>query len=93
MPTNEYIEDGLFQHRRVNDPDLENRTRKDGPYLHTGVVSLSSERRLLGEEVGSDHCAFCRSPGRAACCNKCVVSCNLLTTGGSSFNCTVRDSG
>ena len=30
MPTNEHVEDGLFQHRRVNDPDLQNKTRKDG---------------------------------------------------------------
>jgi len=44
MPTNEYVEDGLFQHRRVNDPDLQNRTRKEGDRLHTRSVSLSSER-------------------------------------------------
>src|SRR4051812_39039128 len=44
MPTNEYVEDGIFQHRRVNDPQLANRTRKDGDVLHTRSVSLSSER-------------------------------------------------
>lgn len=44
MPTNEYVEDGLFQHRRVNDPGLANRTRKEGDALHTRSVSLSSER-------------------------------------------------
>ena len=44
MPTNEYVEDGLFQHRRVNDPQLANRTRKEGDALHTRSVSLSSER-------------------------------------------------
>ncbi len=44
MPTNEYVEDGLFQHRRVNDPALANRTRKDGDVLHTRSVSISSER-------------------------------------------------
>ena len=44
MPTNEYVEDGLFQHRRVNDPALENRTRKEGDRLHTRSVALSSER-------------------------------------------------
>jgi CRISPR-associated protein Cas1 len=44
MPTNEYVEDGIFQHRRVNDPALANRTRKDGEALHTWSVSLSSER-------------------------------------------------
>ncbi len=44
MPTNEYVEDGIFQHRRVNDPALESRTRKEGEALHTRSVSLSSER-------------------------------------------------
>jgi CRISPR-associated protein Cas1 len=46
MPTNEHVEDGLFQHRRVNDPELENKTRKDGDTSRTRSVSLSSE--LLG---------------------------------------------
>ncbi len=44
MPTNEFVEDGLFQHRRVNDPDLQNRTRKEGDRLQTRSVSISSER-------------------------------------------------
>lgn len=44
MPTNEFVEDGLFQHRRVNDPDLANRTRKAGDVLHTRSVAISSER-------------------------------------------------
>src|SRR3954462_15412542 len=44
MPTNEYVEDGLFQHRRVDDASLRNRTRKEGARLHTRSVSLSSER-------------------------------------------------
>ncbi len=44
MPTNEYVEDGLFRHRRVNDPKLENRTRKDGDILNTRSVRISSER-------------------------------------------------
>ena len=44
MPINEHVEDGLFQHRRVDDPDLQNRTRKDGDTLHTRSVQLSSER-------------------------------------------------
>jgi CRISP-associated protein Cas1 len=30
MPINEFVEDGLFQHRRVNDPGLASRTR-NGP--------------------------------------------------------------
>jgi len=58
MPTNEHVEDGLFQHRRVNDPELENRTRKDGDTQRTRSVSLSSDRLGLTakldlvEEVG-----------------------------------------
>ena len=44
MPTNEHVEDGLFEHRRVNDPELENITRKDGDTLKTRSVSLSSEK-------------------------------------------------
>ncbi|HEX3151342.1 MAG TPA: CRISPR-associated endonuclease Cas1 [Gemmataceae bacterium] len=44
MPTNEHVEDGLFQHRRVNDPELENKTRKDGDTKRTRSVSLSSDR-------------------------------------------------
>src|SRR5947208_212170 len=44
MQNNEHVEDGLFKHRRVNDPDLENRPRKEKDALHTRSVSLSSER-------------------------------------------------
>ncbi len=44
MPINEYVADGLFQHRRVNDPGLASRTRKEGEVLRTRSVSLSSER-------------------------------------------------
>jgi CRISPR-associated protein Cas1 len=44
MPTNEHVEDGLFQHRRVDDPDLQNRPRKEGDALHTRSVQLSSAR-------------------------------------------------
>jgi CRISPR-associated protein Cas1 len=44
MPTNEHVEDGLFQHRRVNDPELENKTRKEGDKQQTRSVSLSSDR-------------------------------------------------
>ena len=44
MPTNEHVEDGLFLHRRVDDPALAQRTRKDGDALHTRSVQLSSER-------------------------------------------------
>jgi CRISPR-associated protein Cas1 len=44
VPVNEHIEGGLFDHRRVNDPDLANRTRKDGDTRFTRSVTLSSER-------------------------------------------------
>jgi CRISPR-associated protein Cas1 len=44
MPINEHVEDGLFQHRRVDDPDLHHRTRKEGDALHTRCVQISSER-------------------------------------------------
>src|SRR6185437_15770928 len=44
MPTNEHVEDGLFQHRRVNSSELASRTRKEGDALHTRSVALSSER-------------------------------------------------
>ncbi|MFO0808620.1 MAG: CRISPR-associated endonuclease Cas1 [Gemmataceae bacterium] len=60
MPTNEHVEDGLFLHRRVTDPALEHRTRKDGDTFHTRSVRLSSDRLgLTGvldliEETGGD---------------------------------------
>jgi CRISPR-associated protein Cas1 len=44
MPTNEHVEDGLFQHRRVDDAGLQGRTRKEGGALHTRSVQISSER-------------------------------------------------
>jgi CRISPR-associated protein Cas1 len=44
LPINEHIEDGLFQHRRVDDPDLQHRPRKEGNVLHTRSVQVSSER-------------------------------------------------
>lgn len=44
MPTNAYVEDGIFQHRRVDDPQLHHRTRTEGDVLHTRSVHLSSER-------------------------------------------------
>src|SRR5438067_10969567 len=43
MPTNEHVEDGLFEHRRVNDETLANRPRKEGAAIHTRSVCLSSE--------------------------------------------------
>ena len=44
MPINEHVEDGIFQHRRVDDPALQHRSRKEGDVLHTRSVQISSER-------------------------------------------------
>lgn len=44
MPLNEHVEDGLFQHRRIDDPDLQHRPRKEGEALHTRSVQISSPR-------------------------------------------------
>lgn len=43
MPTNEHVEGGLFDHRRVDSPDLKNKTRKDGDTAHSRGIALSSE--------------------------------------------------
>src|SRR5581483_10940653 len=43
MPTNEHVEGGLFDHRRVDDPDLSGRTRKEGEAQRSRGVPLSSE--------------------------------------------------
>jgi CRISPR-associated protein Cas1 len=42
MPTNEHVEAGLHDHRRVDDPDLAHRTRSEGDVAKTRGVSLSS---------------------------------------------------
>src|SRR5205809_1445787 len=42
MPVNEHVEDGLFQHRRVDAPELQNRSRKEGAVLHTRSIQASS---------------------------------------------------
>lgn len=44
VPTNEHVESGLFDHRRVDAPELAGRTRKEGESLRTRSVTLSSER-------------------------------------------------
>jgi CRISPR-associated protein Cas1 len=51
MPTNEHVEDGIFQHRRVDNPDLQNRPRKDGDAIQTRSVQLSSERLGLAGKL------------------------------------------
>src|SRR5258707_2540979 len=47
MPVNEHVEDGLFLHRRVDDPALRNRPRKEEGAVHTRSVQLSSETLCL----------------------------------------------
>src|SRR6266487_4047126 len=43
MPTNEHVESGLHDHRRVDEPELANRTRKEGDAERSRGVQLSSE--------------------------------------------------
>ena len=43
MPVNEHVEGGLFDHRRVDEPDLANKTRKEGDVNRSRGVHLSSE--------------------------------------------------
>jgi hypothetical protein len=40
----EHVEGGLFDHRRINAPELANRTRKEGDAAHTRGAAISSER-------------------------------------------------
>src|SRR5260370_36178220 len=44
MPVKDHVEGALFDNRRVNDPDLAHRTRKEGDARQTRSVALSSER-------------------------------------------------
>src|SRR5262245_54658003 len=46
MPHNEHVEGGLFDHRRVDDPDLAGRTHKEGEAERSRSVHLASE--ILG---------------------------------------------
>jgi CRISP-associated protein Cas1 len=43
MPTNEHVEGGLFDHRRVDSPDLAHKTRRDGDTASSRGIALSSE--------------------------------------------------
>ena len=43
MPVNEHVEGGLHDHRRVDDPALAERTRKEGDTSRTRSVTISSE--------------------------------------------------
>jgi CRISPR-associated protein Cas1 len=51
MPINEHVEDGLFQHRRVDDPELQHRPRKEKEALHTRSVQISSTRLGLSGKL------------------------------------------
>src|SRR5438128_11234176 len=44
MPINEHVEDGLFQHRRVDDPQLQHRPRAEKDAVHTRSVQVGSTR-------------------------------------------------
>jgi CRISPR-associated protein Cas1 len=62
MPTNEHVESGLHDHRRVDEPDLANRPRKEGDAVRTRGVHLSSEALGVAgvldlvEEKGGESC-------------------------------------
>src|SRR5207248_8517167 len=43
MPTNEHVEGGPFDHRRVDDPGLRNKTRTDRGTATSRGIALSSE--------------------------------------------------
>lgn len=43
MPTNEHVEAGLFDHRRVDQPELKNKTRTDRGTATSRGIALSSE--------------------------------------------------
>src|SRR5438067_2007578 len=43
MPTNEHVEGGLFDHRRVDSPDLANKTRAERGAATSRGIALSSE--------------------------------------------------
>ena len=82
MPVNEYVEDGLFQHRRVNDPSLANRSGKEGDVLRTRSVALSSERLGITAKLDLLEEERCRdSPGR----NQAVRRLPRARTGDPTF--------
>ena len=43
MPVNEHVEAGLFDHRRVDSPELANKTRSDRGTATSRGIALSSE--------------------------------------------------
>ena len=53
MPINEHVEDGLFQHRRIDDPGLQHRSRKEKEVIHTRSVQIGSARLGLSGQARS----------------------------------------
>jgi len=51
MPVNEHVEDGMFLHRRVDDPDLQHRPRKEADAIHTRSVQIGSTRLGLSGKL------------------------------------------
>ena len=51
MPINEHVEDGLFQHRRIDDPGLQHRSRKEKEVIHTRSVQIGSARLGLSGKL------------------------------------------
>src|SRR5579875_1519022 len=43
MPINEHVEGGLFDHRRIDDPELAHKTRKEGEVSKSRGIHLGSE--------------------------------------------------
>src|SRR6202522_3282927 len=43
MPTNEHVESGLHDHRRVDQPELAHKTRKEGDTNRSRGIDLSSD--------------------------------------------------
>lgn len=41
MPVNEHVEGGLFDHRRIDEPELASKTRKEGDANRSRGVHLS----------------------------------------------------
>src|SRR4051794_22496901 len=64
MPTNEYVEDGLFQHRRVSDPNLENCTRRPQapPQVRPHLRGLWAAETILSVFLSTK----CERPGKTA---------------------------
>jgi CRISPR-associated protein Cas1 len=51
MVINEYVEDGVIKHSRIDDPKTANRPRKEREAIHTRSVSLASEQLGLSGKL------------------------------------------